>query len=83
VASDRGPGSGCAVRDVAMPWLADTDVGADLVPADVVIWDRVELGTGDVRHEAVPAEAEPPGCGAGIADPQRAVRRSAARRRFH
>ena len=32
---------------------------AELVPADVVTWDRVELATGDVRHEAVPAEAEP------------------------
>jgi DNA-binding CsgD family transcriptional regulator len=71
----------------AMPWLADTDVGAaygvargiagarteaelrdralqafaELVPADVVAWDRVALATGAVRHEAVPAEAEPPG----------------------
>jgi DNA-binding CsgD family transcriptional regulator len=34
---------------------------AELVPADMVIWDRVELATGDVRHEAVPAEAERPG----------------------
>jgi DNA-binding CsgD family transcriptional regulator len=34
---------------------------AELVPADVVIWDRVELATGAVRHEAVPAEAEHPG----------------------
>lgn len=32
-----------------------------LVPADVLTWDRVELATGAVRHEAVPAEAEPPG----------------------
>jgi DNA-binding CsgD family transcriptional regulator len=71
----------------AMPWLADTDVGAaygfargivearteaelrrrvlealaGLVPADVLTWDRVELATGAVGHEAVPAEAEPPG----------------------
>jgi len=71
----------------AMPWLADTDVGAagglaraivearteaelrgralralaELVPADVLTWDSVELATGGVRHEAVPAEAEPPG----------------------
>ena len=71
----------------AMPWLADTDVGAaygfargivdaqtepelrrralqalaELVPADVLTWDRVELATGAVGHEAVPAEAEPPG----------------------
>jgi DNA-binding CsgD family transcriptional regulator len=71
----------------AMPWLADSDVGAAygvargvfaaqtevelrrralqalaaLVPADVLTWDRVELTTGAVRHEAVPAEAEPSG----------------------
>jgi DNA-binding CsgD family transcriptional regulator len=31
---------------------------ADLVPADVLTWDRVELSTGAIRHEAVPAEAE-------------------------
>jgi DNA-binding CsgD family transcriptional regulator len=72
------------VTEDAMPWLADTDVGAtlefarvvedsrtdaelrrralvalgELVPADVLTWDRVELATGAVRHEAVPAEAE-------------------------
>ena len=34
---------------------------AELVPADVLTWDRVELTTGAVRHEAVPSEAEPPG----------------------
>ena len=34
---------------------------AELVPADVLTWDRVELATGAVRHEAVPVEAEPPG----------------------
>ena len=34
---------------------------AELVPADVLTWDRVELATGAVRHQAVPAEAEPPG----------------------
>ena len=34
---------------------------AELVPADVLMWDRVELGTGAVRHEAIPADAEPPG----------------------
>ncbi len=33
---------------------------AELVPADVLTWDRVELATGAVRHEAVPADAEPP-----------------------
>jgi DNA-binding CsgD family transcriptional regulator len=75
------------VAGVAMPWLADTDVGAasgfaraiiearaeadlrqralealaDLVPADVLTWDRVQLASGAVRHEAAPAEAEPGG----------------------
>jgi len=39
---------------------------AELVPADVVMWDRVELATGVVRHEAIPAEAEPPGAFAAI-----------------
>jgi DNA-binding CsgD family transcriptional regulator len=39
---------------------------AELVPADVLTWDRVEIGTGVVRHEAVPAEAEPPGAFAAI-----------------
>src|SRR3954452_7378066 len=34
---------------------------ADLVPADVLTWDRVELATGAVRHTAVPEEAEPRG----------------------
>ena len=34
---------------------------ADLVPADVLTWDRIELATGAVRHEALPAEAEPAG----------------------
>ena len=39
---------------------------ARLVPADVMTWDRVELATGAVRHEAVPAEAEPPGAFASV-----------------
>ncbi len=34
---------------------------AELVPADMLTWDRVELATGAVRHEAVPADAEPIG----------------------
>src|SRR5215213_1306927 len=72
---------------IAMPWLADSDVGAaygfarsivgsrteaelrrhalealaDLVPADVLTWDRVELVTGVIDHEATPAGAEPAG----------------------
>ena len=32
----------------------------------MLTWDRVELATGAVRHEAVPAEAEPPGAFAAI-----------------
>jgi DNA-binding CsgD family transcriptional regulator len=43
------------LRRRALPGLAE------LVPADVLMWDRVELATGAVRHEAVPVEAEPPG----------------------
>jgi DNA-binding CsgD family transcriptional regulator len=90
----RRPGqiAGCIVTGEAMPWLADTDVGAargfaralsgaravtelrrralaglvELVPADVLMWDRVELATGVVRHEAIPADAEPPGAFAAI-----------------
>jgi DNA-binding CsgD family transcriptional regulator len=72
---------------IAMPWLADSDVGAaygfarsivgsrtegelrrhalealaELVPADVLTWDRVELATGAVDHEATPVGAEPAG----------------------
>jgi DNA-binding CsgD family transcriptional regulator len=38
----------------------------ELVPADVLIWDRVELANGAVRHEAIPADAEPPGAFAAI-----------------
>ncbi len=38
----------------------------ELVPADVLMWDCVELATGVVRHEAIPADAEPPGAFAAI-----------------
>jgi hypothetical protein len=38
----------------------------ELVPAELLTWDRVELATGAVRHEAVPAEAEPPGAFAAV-----------------
>jgi DNA-binding CsgD family transcriptional regulator len=38
----------------------------ELVPADVLTWDRIELATGAVDHEAVPAEAEPSGAFAAI-----------------
>jgi len=34
---------------------------ADLVPADVLTWDRVELSTGAIDHEATPVGAESPG----------------------
>jgi DNA-binding CsgD family transcriptional regulator len=34
---------------------------AELVPSDVLTWDRVELATGAVEHEATPVGAEPPG----------------------
>src|SRR5215208_7308438 len=34
---------------------------AELVPADVVTWDRVELATGAVDHETSPDGAEPSG----------------------
>ncbi len=34
---------------------------AELVPADFLSWDRVELATGAVGHAAFPAEAEPHG----------------------
>src|SRR6187200_3098046 len=34
---------------------------AGLVPADVLTWDRVELATGAVHHEATPVGAEPSG----------------------
>jgi len=34
---------------------------SQLVPADVMTWDRVELNSGAVWHTAFPADAEPPG----------------------
>lgn len=34
---------------------------AELVPADVLTWDRVELATGAVEHESTPVGAEPSG----------------------
>jgi DNA-binding CsgD family transcriptional regulator len=66
------------LRRWALPGLAE------LVPADVLTWDRVELATGVVRHEAVPAEAEPPGAFAAIvgdADGHPLLFAHAARRR--
>src|SRR5690242_6559896 len=43
------------LRDRALQALAE------LVPADVLSWDRVELATGAVVHESAPVVAEPPG----------------------
>jgi DNA-binding CsgD family transcriptional regulator len=57
---------------------------AELVPADVLTWDRVALATGAVRHEAAPAGAEPPGAfGALVIDAARhpLLAAHAARRR--
>jgi DNA-binding CsgD family transcriptional regulator len=34
---------------------------AELVPADVLTWDRIELSTGAIDHEATPVGAEPAG----------------------
>src|SRR5215211_6001322 len=34
---------------------------AELVPADMLTWDRVELATGAVDHDATPVGAEPSG----------------------
>jgi DNA-binding CsgD family transcriptional regulator len=42
-------------RELALQGLCE------LVPADVLTWDRVEPATGAVHHQARPAEAEPPG----------------------
>src|SRR5690348_18040832 len=53
----------CTVAELRRRALAGL---AELVPADVVMWDRVELGTGVVRHEVIPADAEPPGAFAAI-----------------
>ncbi len=39
---------------------------AVIVPADVLTWDRVELASGAVRHQAVPVEAEPTGAFAAV-----------------
>jgi DNA-binding CsgD family transcriptional regulator len=41
---------------------------AELVPADALSWDQVELATGAVGHEAVPAEAEPRGAFAAVVE---------------
>jgi DNA-binding CsgD family transcriptional regulator len=42
------------------------DALAELVPADVLTWDRVELATGAVGHTAVPQDAEARGAFASV-----------------
>src|SRR3954452_4268788 len=37
------------------------DALRELVPADVLTWDRVDVTTRAARHECAPSEAEPPG----------------------
>jgi DNA-binding CsgD family transcriptional regulator len=37
------------------------DALAELVPADVLTWDRVDLATGAIDHQSTPAGAEPSG----------------------
>ena len=54
----RGVAQARTVVDVGRGALAGL---GELVPADVLTWDRVTLATGAVCHEAVPAEVEPPG----------------------
>src|SRR5438046_798267 len=39
---------------------------AQLVPADVMTCDHVEITSGAVRHEVVPADAEPQGAFAAV-----------------
>jgi DNA-binding CsgD family transcriptional regulator len=56
----RGARTATELQGRALPGLEE------LVPADVLTWDRVELATGAVRHEAVPADAEPLGAFAEI-----------------
>jgi DNA-binding CsgD family transcriptional regulator len=102
--------AGVSSTRIAMPWLADTDVGAaygfarsivgarteselrrralqalaELVPADVLTWDRIELATGAVDHQATPVGAEPSGAFeavVGNADDHPLLAAHAARRR--
>jgi DNA-binding CsgD family transcriptional regulator len=48
----------CVVSD--LPRLSSAGL-AELVPADVLTWDRIELATGVVQHAPAPVDAEPPG----------------------
>ena len=57
----RGARTVTELRRRALPGLAD------LVPADLLMWDSIEP-TGVVQHEVVPAEAEPPGAFAAIVE---------------
>jgi hypothetical protein len=52
---DRGARTETELRRRALQALAE------LVPADVLTWDRVELATGAVEHESTPVGAEPSG----------------------
>jgi DNA-binding CsgD family transcriptional regulator len=56
----------CEARTVAELRRRALSGLAELVPADVLMWDRVELDTGVVQHEVIPAEAEPRGAFAAI-----------------
>jgi hypothetical protein len=72
--SDVGAGQGFAraladARTVAEVRNRSLAALAQLVPADVMTWDRVELISGSVGHAAFPAEAEPRGAfGAFVGD---------------
>jgi DNA-binding CsgD family transcriptional regulator len=69
VGAARGFVRGIAEARTAMDVQVQALQGlAELVPADVVTWDRVTLPTGAVYHEAVPAEVEPSGVFAALVE---------------
>ena len=55
--------SGSYHRDAVGPTTVNVQALAELVPADVLTWDRVELATGAVEHESTPVGAEPAASG--------------------
>src|SRR2546423_4621056 len=59
----RALGQARTVADVRRRALSGL---AELVPADILTWDRVDISTGAVRHDVVPAEAEPAGAFAAL-----------------
>jgi len=61
----RGIAEARTVMDVQVQVLRRL---VELVPADVLTWDRVTLATGAVCHEAVPAEVEPSGVFAALVE---------------